>query len=176
MGVEDPEFSSASSVAKSKRNAAGTVRWLIGVLGPFLGLIVVIGLFSFLTRDTGSFLTTYNWRAIAVQTVVVGTAALGMTMIMITGGIDLSVGSAVALVTVVVACLVRDVGMAVPVALICGVLVGGVCGLLNGGLITSLGVVPFIITLGGLKVFRGLAKWFSSSTAVYVPGLSLIHI
>jgi ribose/xylose/arabinose/galactoside ABC-type transport system permease subunit len=49
------------------------------------------------------------------------------------------------------------------------VVLGGACGLFNGGLITALGVVPFIITLGSLKIFRGLAKWLSSSTAVYVP-------
>ena len=65
---------------------------------PGAGLITV--LFAFLTRDSGSFLTVYNWRTIAVQTVIVGTAALGMTIIIIAGGIDLSVGSIVALVTV----------------------------------------------------------------------------
>ena len=54
-------------------------------------------------------------------------------------------------------------------ALVGGVLLGGLCGLFNGGLITGLGVVPFIITLGSLKIFRGLSKWFSGSTAVYIP-------
>ena len=51
-----------------------------------------------------------------------------------------------------------------------GVVLGGVCGLFNGSLINGLGVVPFIITLGSLKIFRGLAKWLSTSTAVYIPG------
>ena len=74
--------------------------WVWTVFGPFLGLILITVLFAFLTRESGSFLTAYNWRTIAVQTVIVGTAALGMTVIMISGGIDLSVGSAVALVTV----------------------------------------------------------------------------
>lgn len=151
---------------------AGRMGWLLTVVGPFLGLIAVVALFAILTRDTGSFLTAYNWRTIAVQTVIVGTAALGMTMVIISGGIDLSVGSAVALVTVVAAILVRDAGVSVPVALGCGVLAGGACGLASGALISGLGVVPFIITLGGLKVFRGLAKWLSSSTAVYIPGAS----
>jgi ribose/xylose/arabinose/galactoside ABC-type transport system permease subunit len=54
-------------------------------------------------------------------------------------------------------------------ALAGGVLLGGLCGLFNGGLVTGLGVVPFIITLGSLKIFRGLAKWAANSTAVYVP-------
>jgi ribose/xylose/arabinose/galactoside ABC-type transport system permease subunit len=148
----------------------GTLGWAGTILGPFLGLLLITGLFAWLTRDSGTFLEAYNWRTIAVQTVIVGTAALGMTLVMIAGGIDLSVGSAVALVTVVIAVLVRDHHLPVPVAMAGGVLLGGLCGVWNGGLISGLGVVPFIITLGSLKVFRGLAKWLSSSTPVYIPG------
>ncbi len=159
----------------------GTLGWAWTVFGPFLGLILIVGLFAFLTRDSGTFLSAYTWRTIAVQTVVVGIAALGMTAVMISGGIDLSVGSAVALVTVVVAVAasgfdlpwrgraVHVGGLPLGVAMILGILAGGVCGLFNGGLITRLGVVPFIITLGTLKIFRGLAKWLSGSTQVYVP-------
>jgi ribose/xylose/arabinose/galactoside ABC-type transport system permease subunit len=144
-------------------------RYAWTVLGPFLGLILISGLFAWLTRESGSFLTADNWRLIAVQTVVVGIAALGMTAVIIAGGIDLSVGSAVALVTVAIGVLVRDMGLPMIAAMLAGVALGAACGLLNGALITGLGVVPFIITLGTLKVFRGLAKWLSSSTQVYVP-------
>lgn len=147
----------------------GTLGWVWTVFGPFLGLILITCLFAYLTRQSGSFLAIYNWQTIAVQTVIVGTAALGMTVIMISGGIDLSVGSAVALVTVVIALAVRKLGLPMPLALVSGLVVGALCGLWNGALITGLGVVPFIITLGSLKIFRGLAKWLSSSTAVYVP-------
>jgi ribose/xylose/arabinose/galactoside ABC-type transport system permease subunit len=147
----------------------GMLSWVSTVSGPFLGLLLITGLFATLTWDAGSFLTTYNWRTIAVQTVIVGTAALGMTVIMIAGGIDLSVGSTVALVTVGIALAVRDLNVPLPLAMCGGIVLGGLCGLLNGGLITGLGVVPFIITLGSLKIFRGLAKWLSESTAVYVP-------
>jgi ribose/xylose/arabinose/galactoside ABC-type transport system permease subunit len=147
----------------------GVLGWIWTVLGPFLGLVLIAGLFAWLTRDSGSFLTAYNWRTIAVQTVIVGTAALGMTCIMIAGGIDLSVGSAVALVTVLMALLIRDYHVPVVLALAVGVVLGGGCGVLNGGLISGLGVVPFIITLGTLKVFRGVAKWLSDSTPVYIP-------
>jgi ribose/xylose/arabinose/galactoside ABC-type transport system permease subunit len=140
-----------------------------------------------LTRDSGAFLTAYNWRTIAVQSVIVGTVALGMTQIMIAGGIDLSVGSAVALVTVAVASLVEGFrlplpfgatvglperlavpGMPLALAMLGGVALGGLCGLFNGALIARLGVVPFIITLGTMKMFRGLAKWASGSTSVYI--------
>lgn len=147
----------------------GAIRYAWTVLGPFLGLVLISALFAWLTRGTGSFLAGDNWRLIAVQTVVVGVAALGMTAVMIAGGIDLSVGSAVALVTVAIGVLVRDAGLGMVPAMLLGVALGGVCGLANGALITGLGVVPFIITLGSLKVFRGLAKWLSSSTQVYVP-------
>ncbi len=147
----------------------GTLGWAWTVFGPFLGLILITGLFAVLTRESGSFLSAYNWKTIAVQTVIVGTAALGMTAVMIAGGIDLSVGSAVALVTVAIALLVRDAGVPLPLAMLAGMLLGGFCGLFNGTFITGLGVVPFIITLGSLKVFRGLAKWLASSTSVYIP-------
>ena len=166
MGLELDEIVEKPSGLRLR----GTLGWIWTVLGPFFGLLLIAGLFAWLTRDSGSFVTAYNWRTIAVQTVIVGTAALGMTLIMISGGIDLSVGSSIALVTVVVAILVRDYHVPVVVALGVGVLLGGGCGLLNGGLISGLGVVPFIITLGSLKVFRGLAKWLSDSTPVYIPG------
>lgn len=162
----------------------GTLSWVWTVLGPFLGLFLITLLFAYLTRSSGTFLTAYTWRTIAVQTVIVGTAALGMTMIMIAGGIDLSVGSVIALVTVAIALLTRGVAIALPQALggaqwsvqlslpwalVGGVLLGGLCGLANGAFITRLRVVPFIITLGSLKIFRGLAKWLASSTSVYIP-------
>ena len=87
----------------------GTLGWVWTVFGPFLGPGPDHVLFAVLTRESGTFLTLDNWRTIAVQTVIVGTAALGMTIIMIAGGIDLSVGSTVALVTVCIA-LVREEG------------------------------------------------------------------
>ncbi len=164
LADEDPGQS------KVPNRLRGTLGWVWTVLGPFLGLLLITGLFAFLTRDSGTFLSVYNWRTIALHTVVVGLAALGMTVIMIAGGIDLSVGSAVALVTVATALLVPWLGL--PLAMLVGVGVGGLCGLVNGGLITGIGVVPFIITLGTLKVFRGLAKWLSGSTQIYIPAES----
>lgn len=163
------------------RRGTGSLGRAWTAVGPFLGLIGTVLLFAYLTRDSGSFMTVYNWRTIAVQTVIVATAALGMTIIMIAGGIDLSVGSVVALVCVATALLVRETQpttgawrhllppIPLGVALLFGVLLGGLCGMINGALITGLRVVPFIITLGTLKVFRGLAKWLSSSTSVYIP-------
>jgi ribose/xylose/arabinose/galactoside ABC-type transport system permease subunit len=167
----DPGIENGADVGAEKVTVGlrGTLGWVWTVFGPFLGLVLVALLFAVLTRESGSFLTVYNWRTIAVQTVIVGTAALGMTIIIISGGIDLSVGSIVALVTVATALLVRDMHWPLTMALAAGVVLGGVCGCFNGSMITILVVVPFIITLGSLKIFRGLAKWYASSTAVYVP-------
>ena len=191
-------MASDATVAEVGRRSAlrGTLGWAWTVLGPFLGLVLIVALFAGLTRDSGAFLTAYNWRTIAVQSVIVGTAALGMTLIMIAGGIDLSVGSAVAFVTVAIASLVQgfEVGVPrlpealggdvlrrqfgegafrvpeipLPLAMLGGVVLGGLCGLLNGALITKLKLVPFIVTLGTMKVFRGLATWASGSTSVYI--------
>ena len=112
---------------------------------------------------------------------IVGIAALGMTMIMIAGGIDLSAGSTVALVTVCTAMFVkkvdpsladslREMKLVLPLALVLGIAVGGLCGAINGALIAGLKVVPFIVTLGTYTVYRGLATWMASSTQVYVAG------
>jgi ribose/xylose/arabinose/galactoside ABC-type transport system permease subunit len=155
--------------------------WAWTVLGPFIGLVMVTAMFAFLTRESGNFLTVYNWRTIGVQTVIVGTAALGMTMIIIAGGIDLSAGSTVALVTVVIAMLTKwlstelpdslqGMKLALPLAMLAGGCVGALCGAINGALISALRVVPFIVTLGSYKIFRGMAKWLSSSTTVYLGG------
>ncbi len=145
-----------------------------------MGLVLITGLFAWMTRHSGQFLSAENWRTIAVQTVIVGTAALGMTVIIIAGGIDLSVGSTVALVTVCMALFMKKVDpllpeslrawkLAMPMAMLLGVGLGGLCGAINGALISGLRVVPFIVTLGTYQVYRGLATWLASSTTVYVP-------
>jgi len=173
------------SAVAPKSRFKGSITWFWTVIGPFLGLLATIGLFAYLTRGSGTFLSVYNWRTISVQSVIVATAALGMTLIMIAGGIDLSVGSSVALVCVVCALATRGSEMRLPwflgrvlvplkplplgPSLLLGVLVGGLCGFLNGTMIARLRVVPFIITLGGMKMYRGLAKWLAGSTSIYMP-------
>src|SRR5262249_18505172 len=101
MTIDQAEFPAARAIAFRQ-----TLSWVRTVFGPVLGLVLITLLFAAMTRESGSFLSLYNWRTIAVQTVIVATAALGMTLIMIAGGIDLSVGSTVALVTVCMAVLV----------------------------------------------------------------------
>ncbi|MBX7131959.1 MAG: ABC transporter permease [Fimbriimonadaceae bacterium] len=128
---------------------------MFNLIGLVVAWLVLFGVFSFLVPN--SFPTLRNLETLARQSTIVAFAALGMTYIIISGGIDLSVGSAVALVTVVTAWLLRE-GSGPWLALVGGVLAGTLCGSFNGLLISKLKVGPFIVTLGSLLLFRGLAK------------------
>jgi ribose/xylose/arabinose/galactoside ABC-type transport system permease subunit len=151
-------------------------RTLLAKIGPLLGLI---GIFSFffiavwIHSGHNNFATRSNLQTIALQSAIVGMAALGMTVIIISGGIDLSMGATVALTSVVVAALLKFRGWpAFPAA--CGaVLAGGLCGLLNGALVTQLKVVPFIITLGTSLILRGVAKEVTDNGTITPPPTSL---
>ena len=116
---------------------------LLEALGPFLGLAFIFLLFTVLAGT--KFCNLSNVTLVAVQTVVVGLGAMGMTLIIISGGIDLSVGSVIALSTVVTA-LGLDQGFPVPIAVGLGVFSGAACGCVSGLLITSIRIVPFIAT------------------------------
>ncbi|MDX6290787.1 MAG: ribose transport system permease protein [Blastocatellia bacterium] len=137
-------------------------------LGPFIGLILVIAVFALLTESPGRYLSPFNLRIVLAQTVIVALGAIGMTMIIVSGGIDLSVGSIIALSSVVAA-LVLSAGYPPTIAVIVGVLAGGLVGLANGLVITGLRVVPFIATLGMLGIARGVAKWIAGQQTVNVP-------
>jgi len=134
--------------------------------GPVLALLLVYTLFAMLAPE--SFRSLAAVEMMARQTVVVGIAAIGMTMIIISGGIDLSVGSILALTTVVIAALIQYRGWAPLPAACLGIVAGALCGLLNGILITRLKVVPFIVTLGTMWVLRGIAKWIGDEQKIDV--------
>src|SRR6266481_1246587 len=137
-------------------------------LGPFIGLILVIAVFALLTESPGRYLSPFNLRIVLAQTVIVALGAIGMTMIIVSGGIDLSVGSAIALTGVVTALGIQH-GWSPVLAVIAGIVAGGIIGLVNGLAITRLRVVPFIATLGMLGIARGVAKWLSNQQTVNVP-------
>jgi ribose transport system permease protein len=123
--------------------------------GPLAALLLVYALFSGLAPDT--FPGSTNLWTMARQTVVVALAAVGMTYVILLGGIDLSVGSAVAITTVVIAALLRaDAGPAL--AIVCGVALPAVVGAATGALVARLRITPFIVTLGTMSLLRGAAK------------------
>jgi ribose transport system permease protein len=142
-------------------------RWL-RILGPFLGLLLVIGIFAVISDNPGQLLSPDNLRIVLAQTVIVAVGAIGMTIIIISGGIDLAPGSVIALTGVVCALALRG-GWPPLAALAAGVVIGGMVGLVNGLAITTLRVVPFIATLGMLGIARGVAKWISGEQTVNAP-------
>ena len=143
-------------------------RWL-QMAGPFVGLALVILFFAVVTGSPASFLSSANLRVVLAQTVIVALGAIGMTVIIVSGGIDLSVGSVIALTSVVTA-LALNHGQPPTVALLLGVAAGGAVGLVNGLAITLLRVVPFIATLGMLGVARGLpSTWPTSRPSTSPP-------
>ena len=137
------------------------------ILGRFIALIAVFAFFSILVED-GRFYTPRNLENILRQSAVYGTAGIGMTLVIITAGIDLSVGSIIALAVVVVAgCL--NAAVAPIIAVVAGVSAATLAGLFNGGLIVGLRLVPFIVTLGTMGMIRGLAKGISKEKDIYPP-------
>ena len=159
-------------IAEVKENrivasSAWIQNWL-NRLGPVLGLVLVIVIFSLLMETPWRFLSANNLRVVLAQTVIVAIGAIGMTMIIISGGIDLSVGSTIALTGVITA-LGLNHGWSPTLALVAGICVGGFVGIVNGLAITRLKVVPFIATLGMLGVARGTAKWVAGEQTVNMP-------
>jgi ribose transport system permease protein len=134
--------------------------------GPLLGLLFVCAVFAFLIGP--QFFRPVNLELIARQTAIVCTAALGMTMVVVAAGIDLSVGSIIALATVVIALLLKQ-EVSPLLAALGGVAAAAACGLANGVLITRLRVVPFIVTLGTMLIVRGAAKGLADERRIEAP-------
>ncbi len=143
---------------------------LTGQLGTLLALIAVLVFFAIVDpiKNDGkmTFLSVRNFRVMLTQTSIFAVAALGMTMIIIAGGIDLSAGTALTLSATVLAYgLKNDYGPTVAVSLC--LLTGVLCGLVNGLLISTLRIVPFIVTLGTMTIFLGIGKLISNETSIF---------
>lgn len=158
--------------------------WL-STLARFAAVLVVFAFFA-VAVEGGRFYSSRNLESIARQSAVYATAALGMTLIIVAGGIDLSVGSIIALTAVFVAWvlslsggaagppdstyLIHDWPRLLPVVALAGaILVATLAGALNGLLIVGLRLVPFIVTLGTLLVFRAVAKGIAEEKVIYPP-------
>ncbi|NIP24675.1 MAG: ribose ABC transporter permease [Phycisphaerae bacterium] len=147
---------------------------LVRQLLPFASLILVICALSALKPDT--FLTMENFMNILRRSSVNGIIAIGMTSIIISAGIDLSVGSMLALCGMVGAYTMIAVGDPDPqggafvFGTVLGIFVGVICGFLNGVLITKLKLQPFIVTLGSMSAFRGISYVMNDGQPYNVPG------
>lgn len=152
---------------------------LASLSGPVLGLLAVLVLFVLLIGvkgELGSFLSFSNLQVLARDNSIRGVVALGMLLIVVSGGIDLSVGSVLALVTVVAMQVYRHLytgpeseATASLAAVLAGIATGGACGLTNGLIITRLRVTPFVATLGMFAVARGVAVWLAERRLLAFP-------
>lgn len=140
----------------------------INILGPLLGLGLVIAIFMFFELPRERVLTSGGgWKIILVQTSVIAVGAMGMTLIIASGGIDLSAGSVIAMSSVLGAQL-ATMGYPAPVVAMAVIGSGALIGLINGAIIVGFRMVPFIVTLGMMGVARGLAKWAGNNQAVNI--------
>ena len=147
--------------------------------GPWVGFATVLTLFTLLIGirgELGTFLSVGNLRVLLHEGTVPAIVGLGMLLVLISGGIDLSVGAVVALVTVVTMRVYTGLyGAWGPgsgtglVAAVAGVLIGGVCGMANGLLVTRLNLPPFVATLGMFGIARGVAVWLAERTTLAFP-------
>lgn len=176
----------------------------LNTLGPLVGLIFVVLMFSGLLawKDVAdgrqysgdataglfasikntdfyglkAFLGGANAKIVLTQTVIVALGALGMTVVIIAGGIDLSAGSVVALSSVVGAQLLNTSWASPVVVVLITVAAGGLVGLVNGGVVAGLRMMPFIVTLGMMTIARGAAKWLGGNQTVSFPDTPLLNL
>jgi ribose transport system permease protein len=132
--------------------------------------LLVYLLFAALRPET--FARPINLVTMARQTVVVGIAAAGMTMVIVSGGIDLSVGSSVALTTVVIARMLNS-GASPLLAVLVGVTVATSAGLVVGAVISWVRITPFVVTLGAMTILRGAAKGIANEQKIDANALGL---
>jgi ribose transport system permease protein len=123
-------------------------------IGIYIFLAILIVFFAFMS---GAFLTFDNFIVILRQVSIIGICAFGETFVVIAGGIDLSVGSIVALSGVIAASLAKFLHVPIPLAFMTGVAAGSACGYVNGTLATRARIPSIIVTLGTLTIIRGLA-------------------
>lgn len=156
----------ASRTALDERWKA-TLRFIIRDLGVILALVIITLIFSV---TAPYFATPENFLKILVQIAINTVLAAGMTFVILLGGIDLSVGSVLALTTVVGALIMTDPRippqLSVPLALVACVLVGGLCGFINGFISERWKMPSFIVTLGMLNVAHGLARIISDNRTI----------
>ena len=140
------------------------------LLGPTFGLLFVLLLFEAMIYGHShvNFLSPETIGLIITQTTVVATGTLGMTMVIVAGGIDLSAGSVVAMTGVLAAIILKN-GHSSWLAVLAAILAGGLVGAINGFIIARFKMMPFIVTLGAMSTARGLAQMFGDNKKVNFP-------
>lgn len=137
---------------------------LLRSFGTLIGFAVVVAFFSWQRPTT--FMTVGNWLNITQQISILGVVAFTMTVVMVVGDYDLSVGTLTSLVSMVVGILFQQ-EQPLTVIIASALLVGVLGGLLNGILVSYIGITPFVATLGTLTIFGGLAQYISNGTTIF---------
>lgn len=134
------------------------------IAGPIFAFVVVVAVVAL---STPRFLTIQNLSNVSLQVSIVAIVAVGATLVILTGGIDLSPGATVALVCVSLAHLVRKMGMPLPSAIALVILLGMFLGLVNG-LLSTYGKIPsFIVTLATMNIYRGAAYLITKALTIF---------
>jgi fructose transport system permease protein len=131
---------------------------------PAIILVVAVVVFAFVTG--GRFFSPLNLSLILTQVTLIALLGTAQTLVIVTAGIDLSVGAIMVLSSIVMGKLSVDMGVPVPIAFSAGILTGLACGLFNGFLITQLRLPPFIVTLGSWSIFAALVTLVSESATI----------
>ncbi len=131
---------------------------------PFI--VLLLGIVLGTSVNYARFTTGSNLSTILLQVTIIGTLGIGQTLIILTAGVDLSIGIVMVLASVVMGRLCVMVGLPVIVGFPIGVLIAVACGGLNGLLVTRLRMPPFIVTLGTLSIFTALNTWYSASESI----------
>lgn len=134
------------------------------VAGPIVAFLLVAVIVSL---TTGRFLQAQNLINVSLQVSIVAIVSIGATFVILTGGIDLSPGSAVALITCTLAILVKKQGLPVPVGILLVLMLGLLLGLANGFLSTYGRIPSFIVTLATMSIYRGLAFLITGGTPIF---------
>jgi len=132
-------------------------------ISPFLVLVLSLVVFSSINSR---FASPNSLSLVLQQVAVIGALAVGQTLVILTAGIDLSVGAITILAMMLAAKLAEGNGVPGVLAILIGVAVGVGAGLLNGGLVTRIGLPPFIVTLGTLSVFTAVGLLYSKGQSV----------
>lgn len=153
----------SSDTAKNERRLGflpkGTSLHKLSAVATLLILVFIFSLTS------SAFLSVNNGLTVMLQTSVIGLLAIGMTMVIITGGIDLSVGSILALSGVITGLTIKA-GVPVPPAMVLGIVTGAACGFVNGLVIAKMRITPFVATLGMMLIARGLALQLTGAAPI----------
>jgi len=159
-------------VSRVTKRRSGALNILGGspIIGPLAALLLATIVFA---TQSDKFLTGGNFSLILQQVMVVGTLAIGQTLIILTGGIDLSNGMIMALSSVLMTGFAVRSGMDPILAIFAGIAIGVVFGLLNGWLVTAIRLPPFIVTLGMLNIVFALVRIYSTSTITNLPSAQL---